>query len=133
MIMEKQPLAREAAEGNIFSYFMNPALRETGERIAADFDKKGRADINDVVGSVKERSMREHIWGLLIADSPYGESIERVFADAVKRIKIKWYEERRKSLKKDLIRSQEAGDAGTSERITLEINDLIKIKKALHN
>ena len=97
-------------------YLCNPSLRETGERIAADFNKKGRADIDDVVGSVKESSMRERMWRLLIAESPYGESIERVFADAVKRIKNKMVRRINKSLKKERSGARRRGMQGQVER-----------------
>jgi DNA primase len=129
MLLSKPEMVRIAAEKEIFSFFLDEELKQFGELLATDAED---TEISGRIGRVENSELQKQLWKLMVSESPFeNSSLEQIFADTIKKIKIKWFRQRHNVLKSELLRAQERGDQKTCRSILIEKEKLIKEEKAL--
>lgn len=129
MLLHKPEMIRIAAEKEIFACFLDEELKQFGELLAEEAEN---TEISGLIGRIEKGELQKQLWKLIVSESPFeNSSLERIFADTVKKIKIKWFRQRHKILKSELLRAQEKGDQKTCRSILIEKEKLIKEEKAL--
>lgn len=129
MLLNRPEMVKSAAEKDIFSFFLDDELKQFGELLAREADDP---EISGLIGRVENGELQKQLWKLMVSESPFeNSSLERIFADTVKKIKIKWFRQRHKDLKSELLKAQERGDQKTCRSILIEKEKLIREEKAL--
>ncbi|MEN6466513.1 MAG: DNA primase [Syntrophaceae bacterium] len=129
MMLNNTESIRAAAEQEVFSFFLDEELKRFGELLAREADN---AEISVLIGKVDNRELQNILWKLMVSESPFeNSSFERIFADTVKKIKIKWFRQRHEILKIELRKAEERKDQKTCNSILLEKEKLKKEEKAL--
>jgi len=99
------PLVRKE---NAFDYLMSEDLRILGRALAEDMERIGKIAVADVINGLENGTVRENLLKLAMAGSPVEAGVaERVFTDTIRKIKIRWFKERHKALKIELVQAQE--------------------------
>lgn len=129
MLLHDPAMVRVAAEKEIFSFFLDEELKRFGELLARE---TGDTEISGLIGGIENGELQKILWKLMVAEAPFEKSsYERIFADTVKKIKTKWFRQRRKVLESELRRAEERHDQKACTSILLEKEKLIKEEKAL--
>lgn len=129
MLLNNAESVRAAVEQGVFPFFLDEELRRFGELLAKE---AGNAEISGLIGRVDNRDLQNILWKLMVSESPFENgSFERIFADTVKKIKIKWFRQRHKILERKLRIAEEKKDQETCKSILLEKEQLKKQEKAL--
>ncbi len=120
----------------ILNYFMDPVLKNLGEKIIQAYKLLGYVDIdtvNTILSSDEDKPLRECIYKLSIEAPPTDESIiERSFTDNIRRIREKWYKEQKRLVQIKLRQAEECGDHELTRDLTFQKQNLMKEEKELH-
>jgi DNA primase len=117
---------------NVLLYLTTHDLKRLGELIIETFKQNGRINAIELIKAVEQKPIREKLMPLLVNDSPYDETvIDRVIVDTVKKIKRKWYKEKRKDLQIELRKAENEGNTSLSDQLVLEQKKLILEEKGL--
>jgi len=132
MIMEYPDRIPVVVNGKIFGYFLSKGLREVGEALVESFNRGEIKNISDVMNDLPDSSIKEELLKLAMVERPFNrEVIDRVLDDTIKKIRLKWYKKRRKSIQGELIKAQRMGDTELCERLVMEKGRLLKEEKML--
>ncbi len=116
----------------ILDYFLEPALKALGEKIVQTYNLLGYIDINVILSADEDKPLRDTIYKLSIQAPPTEENIvERNFADNIRRIKEKWYKERKRIVQLQLRQAQESGDKEMTYALTCQKQNLMREEKEL--
>jgi DNA primase len=116
----------------ILDYFMEPVLRNLGEKIVEAYKLLGYIDINVILSSDEDKPLRESIYKLSIEAPPTDENmVERNFADNIRRIREKWYKEQKRLVQLKLRQAQESGDRELTQELTCQKQNLMREEKEL--
>ena len=108
-------------------YFVSPELKNLGQSLIGSFEKGKEGNISDVVDDLEDNTIKEELLKLIVEKPPFDdEVIHRVFEDTLRKVKIRWYKNRHKILKRELARAQEMGDKELSARLLMEKEELLK-------
>ncbi len=117
-------------DDTFLEYFTSLELKAVAVTLL-EWSEKGKArDVSDLAGDMKEGALKNRILKLLIEPNPFDEEIvNRVLADAVKKLRDNWYKGRRKSLQRELMKAQEMGDAELKSSLLLETERVLQEEK----
>ena len=122
-------MAGVAAKKEIFSFFLDEDLKQFGEFLAKEAES---SEVSSILGRVEDGELQKQLWKIMVSESPFeNSSLERIFADTAKKIKIKWFRQKHLVLKSELLKAQERGDQKKCRSILIEKEKLIKEEKAL--
>jgi DNA primase len=111
-------------------YFVSSELRTLGQTLIGSFEKGNGRDISDLVNEMDHGAVKEKLLRMMVEKQPFDEGvIDRVFEDTLKKIRVKWYKNRHKIIKRELARAQEMGDKDLSARLLMEKGKLLKEEK----
>lgn len=129
ILLNNPEMAGIATEKDIFSFFVDEDLKRFGELLAKEAET---AEIASILGRVENGDLQKQLWKLTVSESPFeSSSLDRIFADTVKKIKNKWFKQRHKALEIELRRAEESKDQNTCNSILHEMGKLKKEEKAL--
>jgi len=133
LVLEYPEKAFQIEEEKILDFFMEPRLKDLGEKIAQTYKLLGYIDINVILSSDEDKPLRETIYKLSIeAPSTDDHVVERNFSDNIRRIKEKWYKEQKRLIQLRLRQAEENGDGELTHKLTYEKQDLLRKEKELH-
>lgn len=116
----------------IMDYFLDPALKALGEKMVQTYKLLGYIDINVILSADADKPLRETIYKLSIQAPPTDENmVERNFADNIRRIKEKWYKEKKRTVQLQLRQAQENGDKEMIYELTCLKQNLMREEKEL--
>jgi len=114
-------------------YFLEPALRDLGEKIVRAYKLLGYIDINVILSSDEDKPLREIIYKLSIEAPPTDEKmVERNFGDNMRRIREKWYKEQKRLIQLKLRQAEESGNGELTRELTCQKQNLMREEKELH-
>jgi len=132
MMVEKPARIDQARDCRILDFFANGILRGVGQSLEELRQANKKVSVADFIEGLDDGATKRKLLEYAFADKPADERIaERVFVDAVKKVKTRWYKERHKELKTKLIRAQERGDAELCNQLLKEKERLLNEQKAL--
>lgn len=132
MMLECPGRIPEAASG-VLSCFRTEELRSLGERLLTAAEKKDGVvpDIFSLVNGLEEGPVRARLLDLLMGENPYpAELIDRLMADAIRKILERSSRERGKTLTRQIKEAERVKDQGL-DRLFAEKNRLLRMKKGL--
>jgi DNA primase len=110
--------------------FVSSELRTLGQALIASFEKGNGRGISDLVNEMDHGTVKEKLLKMMVEKQPFEAAvIDRVFEDTLKTIRVKWYKNRHKIIKRELARAQEMGDKDLSARLLMEKGKLLKEEK----
>ncbi|MBP7341925.1 MAG: DNA primase [Smithellaceae bacterium] len=112
-------------------FFLEPALREAGEKIVKAYRLLEYVDINVILPSDGDRPLREALNKLRIETTTDEDRVDRNFSDNIRRIRERWYKEQKRLLQLQLRQAQEQGDGERIAELTCRKQNLIKEEQAL--
>lgn len=119
-------------DSNVLLYVTNGELKQTAETVLETFKRSGKIDVVEIIKTIEQNALRERLMQLMVNESPYDETvIDRVTTDAIKKIKQRWYRERRKDLQIELRKAENEGNTSLSDQLVLEQKRLILEEKGL--
>ena len=111
-------------------YFVSSELRALGQALIGSFEKDSGRGISDLVNNMDHGIVKEKLMKMMVEEQPFDEGvIDRVFDDTLKKIRVTWYKNRHKIIKRELARAQEMGDKDLSARLLMEKGKLLKEEK----
>ena len=111
-------------------YFVSSELRTLGQALIGSFEKDNGRGISDLVNEMDHGTVKEKLMKMMMEKQPFDEGvIDRVFEDTLKKIRVTWYKNRHKIIKRELARAQEMGDKDLSARLLMEKGKLLKEEK----
>ncbi len=130
LLMDHPQWVPAVRDERVMDCLMNDDTKSLGQTLLDDFERKGRIDASDIIHGLHDGALKENLLRLVMTGSPYGDVqiAERVFADAVKKIKQRWRKEKSNRLTRELARPQEKED---EKKILVEKERLMKEEKAL--
>jgi len=132
MMVEKPARIDQARDYRVLDFFSNRELRRIGQSLEELRQADKKVSVADFIEGLADGAAKRKLLEHAFADKPADERItERVFIDAVKKVKTRWYKEKHKELKTKLIRAQERGDAELCHQLLKEKERLLNEQKAL--
>jgi hypothetical protein len=117
----------------VLACFTSKELRSLGERLLTTVEKEGGAipDIFSIVNGFEEGPGRARLLDLMMGESPYPEElIDRLMADAIKKIRERASRERGKILTRQIKEAERVKDQGL-DRLVEEKNRTLREEKRL--
>ncbi len=115
----------------ILDYFLQPELKDLGEKIVETYKLLGFVDINVLLTTDEQLPLREKIFKLMMEAPPDDALLEKNFNDNVRRIKEKWYKDQHRQLKFKLAQAQENGNEELSRKLLYEKEKILTQEKEL--
>ncbi|MBN2514787.1 MAG: DNA primase [Deltaproteobacteria bacterium] len=132
MIMEYPDRIPVVANNRIFDYFLSRPLKEIGESFIRSYHEGENKILAHVINDLTDQDIREKLLKLSVEERPYDDDIiDKILEDTVKKIRLRWYDMKRKSLQRELIKAQRTGDMQLCERLVMEKGRLLQEEKAL--
>jgi DNA primase len=132
MMAEKPVRIDVAREEGLLDFFSSGELRTLGRSLEATRRADRKISVADFIEGLDNGTLKRKLLECAMADKPADERIsERVFLDAIKKVKTRWYREKHKELKTKLIRAQERGDAELCSQLLKEKERLLNEQKAI--
>lgn len=131
MLIEFPERIQTATAQDVFSYFLNPELKRIGEAVRERY-AGGASKASEFLAEIEDEEFRQSClkkWAGEDPDRP--ESADRLFADTVKRIKLRWFKRKHGELKKQLLDAQRRGDQDRCRSLLQEKEDLLRLEKSL--
>lgn len=117
----------------ISGFFTDPFLKKLCEKIIQTYKLLGYVDINTILSSDEDKSLRTNLYKLSLEAPPADDqAIERNFEDNVRRIREKWYKEQKRQVQLKLKQAEESGDQELVHHLTLQKLNLINEEKSIH-
>ena len=128
-----QKMAQVESE-KVLDHFLHMELKNLGEKIIEAYKLLGFVDINVILSADSDQPLREKIYKLRIDEPPVdGETIEKDFADTVRKIKGKWFKEQKRQIQLKLKQADESGDKELIYNLTCQKQNLMREEKSLIN
>jgi hypothetical protein len=128
-MLEHPETVPEVSRSGVLDCFLHEDLRRLGAYLVErGREGHGRApSILDVLAVWPEDPIRERLQRLSVTASPYDPGVvDRIRADAVHRIRRRWFRERHRLLAEALRDAQERGDQAGSEKLLRRKESLLK-------
>lgn len=130
LLLEYPQKTEQVRDEKILDFFMEPALKDLGEKIVETYKLLGYVDINVILSSDEEKKLRESLYKLSIEAPPTDENmVERNFTDNIRRIREKWYKEQHRQLKIKLMQAQQNGDESLLQQLMVEKQKLMTAER----
>jgi DNA primase len=118
----------------VLDYFLHTELKNLGEKIVEAYKLLGFVDINVILSTDSDRSLREKIYQLSINESPMDDkTMEKDFTDTIRKIKGKWYKEQKRQIQLKLKQADESGDKELIYNLTCQKQNLMREERSLIN
>jgi len=115
-----------------FDYLLSEDLKILGRALAETMERNGKMACEEAIGRLENGAVRESLLKLAMAGSAFEAGVaEQVFIDTIRKIKMRWFKERHKALKKELVQAQEMRDENGCKRILVEKEKLMREEKDL--
>ncbi|HOD36663.1 MAG TPA: DNA primase [Syntrophales bacterium] len=132
MMVEKPARIDQARNQRVLDFFSNRELKKVGQSLEEIRQADQKVSVADFIEGLADGALKKKLLEYAFSDRPADEGItERVFVDAVKKVKTRWYREKHRELKTKLIRAQERGDAELCHQLLREKERLLNEQKAL--
>jgi DNA primase len=118
----------------VLDYFLHTELKNLGEKIVEAYKLLGFVDINVILSTDSDRSLREKIYQLSINESPMDDkTMEKDFTDTIRKIKGKWYKEQQRQIQLKLKQAEESGNEEMINNLTYQKQNLMREERSLIN
>ena len=118
----------------VLDYFLHTELKNLGEKIVEAYKLLGFVDINVILSTDSDRSLREKIYQLSINESPMDDkTMEKDFTDTIRKIKGKWYKEQQRQIQLKLKQAEESGNEEMINNLTCQKQNLMREERSLIN
>lgn len=132
MIMEYPERIPFVAHERIFDYFLSRPLKGIGESVVQAYHAGENKNLSHIINDLTDQDIREKLLKLTVEGRPYDDDvIDKIFEDTIKKIRLRWYKMKRKSLQRELIKAQRIGDMQLCERLVMEKGRLLQEEKKL--
>jgi DNA primase len=117
----------------ILDYFTNMDLKNFGETLQSAAAGLQPWDAVERVSRLDPGPIREGLIKKLMEERPLEEEkiLDRLIVDTTRQIRRRWYKEKHKKLKMDIVKAQETGDADLCSRLLAEKDRLLREEKML--
>ena len=131
MIMEYPDRIPVVAHERICDYFLSRPLKDIGESVIQSYHAGENKSLSHVINDLTDRGIREKLIKLTVEERPYDNDviIDKILEDTIKKIRLRWYTMKRKSLQRELIKAQRMGDMQLCERLMIEKGRLLQEEK----
>jgi DNA primase len=130
LLLESPQKTTNLEHEKVFDFFLHPELKNLGEKIVEAYKLLGFVDINVILSSDADRSLREKIYKISIDEPPTDDkTMEKDFTDTVRKIKGKWYKEQKRQVQLKLKQADESGDKELIHNLTCQKQNLMKEEK----
>jgi DNA primase len=130
MIMEYPDRIPAVAHEKIFDYFLSRPLKDIGESVIQSYHAGENKSLSHVITDLSDQGIREKLIKMTVEERPYDDDvIDKILEDTIKKIRLRWYKMKRKSLQRELIKAQRAGDMQLCERLVMEKGRLLQEEK----
>lgn len=117
---------------DVLDYFLDEPLKDLGAKMIQTYKLLGFIDLHVLLPTDADKPLKDMIYKLSIEAPPTDESmVERNFADNIRRIKEKWYREKKRLLQHQLRQAQEEGNQDMIRELTVQKLDLMRQEKQL--
>ncbi len=132
LLLEYPQKTEQIENEKILDLFMEPTLKDLGEKIVQAYKLLGYIDINVILSADDDKKLRENLYKLSIEAPPTDENmVERNFVDNIRRIKEKWYKEQHRQLKIRLAQAQQNSNEDLLQQLMVEKQSLMKAEREL--
>ena len=132
MILERPALIGKVAQSGVLQCLLTEELKLLGEKLLAAAESEETPDLSSFVGGLAEGPVREKILAQLMGESPYREEwADRLLADTIRKIYRKWYKERHRVLRRQIVKAEEDGNDELCARLIREKERLTQEEKRL--
>ncbi|MHB8137136.1 MAG: DNA primase [Smithellaceae bacterium] len=132
LLLEYPQKAIQIQDEKILDFFMEPVLKNLGEKIVQAYKLLGYVDINVIISADEDKVLRNNIYELRINEPTTDDNmVDRNFSDNILGIKKKWYKEQHRQLKLKLAQAQENGNAELLQKYVYEKQSLMAEEKEL--
>ncbi len=132
LLMEHPEWLPVVREENLLDYLLDGDLQDLGRALLENFERDGKVTVADLIGSVPDNAVKQNLLKMVMEGAPADPKVaEKVFADTIRKLKTRWYREKHKNLKIELIKAQERDDENLCKRILIEKERLIREEKEL--
>ncbi|HPL97936.1 MAG TPA: DNA primase [Smithellaceae bacterium] len=116
----------------IIDLFLDEQLKDLGAKMIQTYKLLGFIDLQVLLPTDADKPLKDMIYKLSIEAPPTDENmVGRNFADNIRRIKEKWFREKKRLLQHQLRQAQEDGDEKMIRELTFQKQDLIRQEKQL--
>ena len=131
MMMEYPDRIPIVAHDRIFDYFLSRPLKNIGESVVQSYHAGENKNLFHIINDLADQGIREKLLKLTVEERPYDDDviIDKLLEDTIKKIRLRWYEMKRKSLQGELIKAQRMGDMQLCERLVIEKGRLLQEEK----
>jgi DNA primase len=115
------------AQTNILDYFTNMELKKFGKRLLDAAAGLEPLDAVETVSRLDPGPLREGLMKKLMEPAPPEEEkmLDRLISDTARQIRRRWYKERHKALKMNIVKAQETGDMALCNQLLVEKERLL--------
>jgi len=132
MIMDDPDKIQVVLDENVLDYFLSKELRNVGEFLIESFNRGAGKQLYDIITEFPDVEIRERFLKMAMLERPEDQSVvDQVFRDAIKKIRRRWYQNRREILQRELLRAQQAGDTDLLNKLIMEKGELLEEEKNL--
>lgn len=120
-------------QAGILDYFTNKDLKNFGETLQSAAAGLQSWDAVGRVSSLEPGPIRDGLLKKLMETQPLEEEkiLDRMIVDSTRQIKRRWYKEKHKALKMNIVKAQEAGDSDLCSRLLTEKERLLREEKMM--
>jgi DNA primase len=115
------------AQTSILGYFTNMELKKFGKRLLDAAAGLEPLDAVETVSRLDPGPLREGLMKKLMESAPPEEEkmLDRLISDTARQIRRRWYKERHKALKMNIMKAQETGDVPLCNQLLVEKERLL--------
>lgn len=116
------------AQSDGLDYFTNTDLKKLGETLLDAASGLKPLDAVETVSRLNPGPLREGLMKKLMEAQPFEEEkmLERLITDTARQIRRRWYKEKHRALKMNIVKAQEAGDVDLCNQCLVEKERLLK-------
>lgn len=116
------------AQTNILDYFTNMELKKFGKILLDAAAGLQPLDAVETLSRLNPGPLREGLMKKLMESGPLEEEkmLDRLIFDTARQIRRRWYKERHRALKTNIVKAQETGDVALCNQLLVEKERLLK-------
>lgn len=132
MIMDDPDKIQVVMDENVMDCFLNKELKDVGEFLIDSFTNGAKTQISDIINDLPDVAMRDRLLRMNMTEKPGDQAVvDQVFRDTVKKIRHRWYKNRREIIQRKLLRAQQTGDTILLNKLVMEKGQLLEEEKNL--
>ncbi len=132
MIMDDPDKIQVIIDENVLDCFLSKELRMVAEFLIDSFTRGVRTQLSDVMTDFPDVGIRDRFLKMAMMEKPEDNAVmDQVFKDTIKKIRRRWYKNRRETLQRELLRAQQMGDITLLNKLVIEKGQLLNEEKNL--